>query len=70
MRNWLIAIREEKGLSQKFVAEKVGIKPPSYCTIEKGRTSPTVETAKKIGAVLGFDWTRFYESESGTGPAT
>lgn len=64
MRDWLIAMREQKGFRQKYVAEKVGISPPSYCTIEKGKTRPTVETAKAIASVLGFDWTQFYEEDS------
>lgn len=63
MRDWLVAIRKEKGVSQKYVAENVHIAQPSYCTIESGRTCPSVGTAKAIAAVLGFDWTRFYEEE-------
>ncbi|MBD5118534.1 MAG: helix-turn-helix transcriptional regulator [Clostridiales bacterium] len=63
MRNWLITIRKEKGYPQKYVAELIGVAPPSYCNIEKGKTSPAVSTAKKIGAVLGFDWTRFYDDD-------
>ncbi len=66
-RDWLIAIRNSKGVMQKDVAELVGISQPSYCTIEHGKTRPSVETAKKIAAVLGFDWTRFYEAEGGEG---
>lgn len=63
MRGWLITIREERGVTQKYVSEQVGIAQPSYCTIEKGTTSPSVNTAKRIAAVLGFDWTRFYEED-------
>lgn len=63
MRDWLIAIREGNGLSQKAVADAISLAQPSYCTIEKGKTNPSVDTAKKIAAVLGFDWTRFYEEE-------
>lgn len=61
MRDWLITIREEKGMSQKYVAEQVGVAQPSYCTIEKGKTNPSVPVAKRIANVLGFDWTRFFE---------
>jgi len=31
--------------------------------IENGNANPSVKVAKKIAAVLGFDWTRFYEDE-------
>ena len=47
MRDWLIAIREEFGDSQKIIAELANISQPSYCNIEKGERNPTVETAKK-----------------------
>lgn len=60
-REWLVSIREEKGLKQKFVSEAIGIAQASYCQIEKGITNPTVDNAKKIAKVLDFDWTRFYE---------
>lgn len=62
-RDWLIAIRKSLGLSQKYVSEQIGLAQPSYCTIEKGKTNPTVETAKAIAKVLGFEWTRFYDHE-------
>ncbi|MBD5232105.1 MAG: helix-turn-helix transcriptional regulator [Bacteroidales bacterium] len=65
-RDWLIAIREEKKVSQKYVSEQVGIAQPSYFNIEAGKRSPSVPVAKKIAAVLGFDWTQFYE-EAGAG---
>lgn len=65
-RDWLIAMREEKKVSQKFVAEQVGIAQPSYFNIEAGKRRPSVPVAKKIAAVLGFDWTQFYE-EPGAG---
>jgi len=64
VRDWLITLRKQKGFRQKYVAQTVGISQPSYCTIEKGKTRPTVETAKAIATVLGFDWTRFYEEGS------
>lgn len=63
MRDWLVTIREHRGFSQKYVAAQVGIAQPSYCTIEKGKTRPSVGTAKAIAAVLGFDWTQFYEED-------
>lgn len=61
MRTWLVAIRENLGLSQKTVAERAGITQPSYCNIEIGRRSPSIRTAKKIAAALGFEWTSFYK---------
>lgn len=61
MKSWLVSIREDKGFSQKYVSEKIGISQPSYCNIENGKNMPAVKTAKAIGALLGFRWTRFFE---------
>ena len=63
MRNWLRAIREKRGLSQKQVAHSVEIRQPSYWNIEAGSRNPSVPVAKKIASVLGFDWTMFFETE-------
>ena len=60
-RSWLIAIREERGVSQKCISKQVGISQPSYHNIEAGKRGLSVPVAKKIAAALGFDWTRFYE---------
>ena len=63
MPKWLKDKRYSKKLSQVDVANKVGITRVSYARIEIDERSPSVETAKKIANVLGFDWTRFYEDE-------
>ena len=61
MRKWLRIARVEKDMSQKKLCEKIGISQPSYCLIENGKVNPRPSTAKKIAAVLGVDWTRFYD---------
>ena len=63
MLDWLEAIRVEQHLSQKAVSEAAGISQASYCNIEAGKRSVAVKTAKRIAAALGFDWTRFYETD-------
>ena len=35
-----------------------------YSFIELGERRPSVEVAKKIASVMGFNWTRFYEDDS------
>lgn len=62
MRNWLIEARKAAGISQKDMADRVHIAQPSYCNIEKGKRSPSIQTAKAIADVLGIEWTRFYEA--------
>ena len=60
-RDWLADLRIAAGKSQNEVATSAEISQPAYCYIEAGTKTPTVGTAKRIAAVLGFDWTRFFE---------
>ena len=62
MRKWLIELR--KGYSQTQIAEAAGISQQMYSAIELGERRPSVEVAKKIAAVMGFDWTLFYQDEN------
>jgi transcriptional regulator with XRE-family HTH domain len=66
MRDWLRNIRTLNKMTQIEVAEKAGIAQPYYAQIENGIRGDKlpVQTAQTIAAVLGFDWTRFYEKES------
>ena len=61
MRKWLIELR--KGYTQTQIAEAVGITQQMYSAIELGERRPSVEVAKKIAAVMGFNWIRFFEDE-------
>ena len=61
MRKWLIDIRN--GRSQTQIAKEAGITQQMYSFIELGERRPSVEVAKKIAAVMGFHWTRFFEEE-------
>lgn len=63
MRDWLIEAREALGMRQSAVARAAGISQASYFNIEHEKRGVAVNTAKAIAAVLGFDWTRFYEEE-------
>jgi ribosome-binding protein aMBF1 (putative translation factor) len=46
--------RREKGLSQKQLAEKSGLKQPAVARIESLSTSPRVETLIKLLYPLGY----------------
>jgi len=60
--NWLKEIRGAK--SQQTVADEIGIAQSTYASIEGGSRKPSVAMAKKIAAVLGFDWTQFYDEDA------
>lgn len=62
---WLKTKRDEKTLSGAKVAGMSGITQQHYSLIENGERRPSVAVAKRIAAVLGFEWTRFFEDEEG-----
>lgn len=62
LRYWLVEKRNKLKLSQGDVARLAGIHRGSYTNIELGRRNPSVRVAKKIGAVLKFDWTIFFDN--------
>lgn len=70
MRKWLADIRAANGKSQQEVADASSISQSYYAGIELGiRGKPlAVPVAKRIAAVLGFDWTRFYDEDEGRAP--
>ena len=49
----LIKARQEKGLSQKKLEELSGVKQPVIARMEKGTTSPQLDTILKVLAPLG-----------------
>lgn len=64
MRNWLIAIRKARGLTQIQLADIVRMSPSYIALIETGERKVPVWTAKRIASALGFEWQRFYEDEN------
>jgi len=49
-------LREESGLSLRFLAERVGLSYGAIQMVEIGRRSLTTSLAKKLGICLGCDW--------------
>lgn len=70
MRKWLLEIRTAYKKSQQEVADASGISQSYYSGIESGiRGKPlSVPVAKRISAVLDFDWTRFYDEDDDRSP--
>lgn len=64
MRTWLKELRtKSSNMTQKELAARVGISRTMITEIENGKANPSVEVAKRIAAVLGFEWTRFFEDD-------
>lgn len=60
-REWFKKAREESNMTQEDIAKKVGVTRQHIGMIENGITNPSTELAKKLGNILGFSWTKFYE---------
>ena len=57
-------IRVSKGIKQKQVADKAGIKPSSYFSIEEGKTKNiSIEVGKGIARALDIPFTKLFEIE-------
>lgn len=52
MRNNIAAIRKQKNMSQKELAEKLGIQAPNLNQIEKGAAGISLKRAKEIAKKL------------------
>jgi putative transcriptional regulator len=63
LRTWLKDIRIKKDLTQQEVANAANVDVTMISKIELGERQPSVKVAKKIAAVLGFEWTAFYQDE-------
>lgn len=53
MMTELINARQERGISQKKLEELSGVKQPVIARMEKGYTSPQIDTVLKVLAPLG-----------------
>lgn len=56
----LMKKREEAGLTQEALGQKLGISRQAVCALESGKNTPKVATAKKLGEILHFDWTELF----------
>ena len=55
--------RIKKGMTQQEVADAVGITDMAVSYYESGQRIPKPAMAKKLGELLGFDWTELYEED-------
>lgn len=51
---FLLEMRKKQGVSQAFVAEKVGVSRASYIEIEKGKKELTLSQAEKIAEIFNI----------------
>lgn len=63
MRHWFRKARMSNNVTQERLAKQVGISRTMITEIENGKANPSVDVAKRIASVLGFDWTLFFEDD-------
>ena len=60
-RDWMREKRKKLGLTQVQLSAKANVSVRSISHAEMGVRNPEVPIAKRVAAVLGENWTRFYE---------
>jgi len=55
LRNRIRVLRAEKEISQKELAEAIGVSRQTVNSIEKGKFNPSVITALKMAGYFGVD---------------
>lgn len=55
--------RKELKLTQTKLAKRLGVTRQYYNAIECSKRTPSVRLAKKLGDILGVDWTIFFDNQ-------
>ena len=55
--------REQLGITQKELAEKIGISQSFLCDIEQGRSKPSIDTALKIASAVNIEDIKIFGCE-------
>ena len=69
MRDWLKKLRDDIGMSQRNVADKIGISQQYYALIENGERQKKIdiELAQKLADIFGVTLEFIYEHEKDVG---
>lgn len=61
-------LREAAGLTQRQLAELVGVTDQTISNLERGATKPTLDTARALARVLGVAVEALFASDDPTEP--
>jgi transcriptional regulator with XRE-family HTH domain len=53
----VVRYRGDRGLSQRNLAERLGMKQPQVARLELGEVNPSMETLMRVSAQLGIEFT-------------
>lgn len=51
----LIALREQRGWSQRELADRAGMKQPQLARLETGQVEPKLDTLQRLAKAMGCD---------------
>lgn len=54
-------IRKQRGMTMKQLGNQTGLSEGYISLIENMERRPSVDAAKRIAEVLGFNWTSFFD---------
>ena len=63
IRNRIVVLRAERGLSQKEVADKLGVSRQTIISLEKNRYNPSLKLAFEISLFFGVDLHEVFQYE-------
>jgi ribosome-binding protein aMBF1 (putative translation factor) len=66
----LIKLREERGWTQRDLAEHAQMKQPQLARLETGQTQPKIETLQRLAEAMGVDLTVRFEERTHSGGGT
>ena len=69
-RRALVAARVESGLTQREMAERLGVKQPALARWEAGETMPTLDTLFRVAQALQLDFAITPDAPLTVTPAT
>lgn len=67
-REWLEEILQKRSLTHKEVADRVKIDRAYFTQIVNGVRRPSPDVAQRIGKLLKFNWTKFFNQNCGEKP--
>ena len=56
-------LRTAKGLTQEQLASECGVQRTTITMIELGENKPSIELAKRLGAIFDVAWSDFFEDD-------
>ncbi|MCM3712238.1 helix-turn-helix transcriptional regulator [Sporosarcina luteola] len=65
IRNRIVVLRAERGLSQKEVADMLGVSRQTIISLEKNRYNPSLKLAFEISLLFGVELHEVFQYEIG-----